>query len=56
MPAAAKSQVPESSDQFMGSYWGQISDTCVSEVVESADAYLFAGTTYTLQTLESTEP
>ncbi|KAL4428395.1 hypothetical protein ABPG75_002484 [Micractinium tetrahymenae] len=41
--SAAKSLVPESSPQYMGTYWGQISTPSVSEVVESADAYLFAG-------------
>jgi hypothetical protein len=42
-PAAAKSLVPESHEQYMGTYWGQISDPCVSEVVESADAQVFVG-------------
>lgn len=41
--SAAKSLVPESNPQYMGTYWGQISTPSVSEVVESADAYLFAG-------------
>jgi pyruvate decarboxylase len=41
--AAAKGLVPESSEQYMGTYWGQISAPYVSEVVESADAYLVAG-------------
>jgi hypothetical protein len=41
--AAAKSLVPESHPQHMGTYFGQISDPCVAEVVESADAYLFCG-------------
>ncbi|KAI7842956.1 hypothetical protein COHA_003462 [Chlorella ohadii] len=41
--AASKGLVPESSEQYMGTYWGQISAPYVSEVVESADAYLVAG-------------
>ncbi|GAB4814493.1 hypothetical protein N2152v2_001539 [Parachlorella kessleri] len=46
MPAA-KSFVPESHPQYMGTYWGQMSSPSAGEVVESADAYLFAGAVFT---------
>lgn len=42
MPAA-KGLLPESHPSCMGTYWGQVSSPCAGEVVESADAYLFAG-------------
>ena len=29
--------------RFLGTYWGQVSTPFCSEVVESCDAYLFAG-------------
>ena len=44
--AAGKGLVPEDHPQYMGTYWGSISQPFVSEVVESADAYLFAGATF----------
>jgi len=39
----AKSFFPETSRQFMGIYWGSASSQGCREVVESSDAYLFAG-------------
>jgi len=39
----AKSFFPENSNQFMGIYWGNASSPGCREVVESSDAYLFAG-------------
>jgi indolepyruvate decarboxylase len=39
----AKSFFPETSPQFMGIYWGSSSSPGCREVVESSDAYLFAG-------------
>lgn len=39
----AKSFFPETSPQFMGIYWGSASSQGCREVVESSDAYLFAG-------------
>lgn len=42
MPSA-KGLVPEHLPRFIGTYWGAVSTTFCSEIVESADAYLFAG-------------
>jgi len=42
MPSA-KGQVPEIHPHFIGTYWGAISTSFCAEIVESADAYLFAG-------------
>ncbi|KAG6629058.1 hypothetical protein CIPAW_14G057300 [Carya illinoinensis] len=42
MPSA-KGLVPESHPHFIGTYWGAISTAFCAEIVESADAYLFAG-------------
>ncbi|KAJ1695160.1 hypothetical protein LUZ63_011858 [Rhynchospora breviuscula] len=42
MPSA-KGMVPEHHPQFIGTYWGAISTNFCGEIVESADAYLFAG-------------
>ncbi|OMO82848.1 hypothetical protein CCACVL1_11731 [Corchorus capsularis] len=42
MPSA-KGLVPENHTQFIGTYWGAISTAFCAEIVESADAYLFAG-------------
>ncbi|KAL4385001.1 hypothetical protein GQ457_15G027720 [Hibiscus cannabinus] len=42
MPSA-KGLVPEHHSRFIGTYWGAVSTTFCSEIVESADAYLFAG-------------
>lgn len=42
MPAA-KGLVPEHHPHFLGTYWGAVSTTFCAEIVESADAYLFAG-------------
>jgi pyruvate decarboxylase len=39
----AKGFFPETSRQFMGIYWGSASSPGCREVVESSDAYLFAG-------------
>lgn len=39
----AKSFFPEKNPQFMGIYWGSASSPGCREVVESGDAYLFAG-------------
>ncbi|KAK9861401.1 hypothetical protein WJX84_001430 [Apatococcus fuscideae] len=47
MPVAvmpnAKGMYPEDAPGFMGTYWGQISSAYCAEIVESSDAYLFAG-------------
>jgi len=42
MPSA-KGQFPETHPHFIGTYWGAISTSFCAEIVESADAYLFAG-------------
>ncbi len=39
----AKGQISEEHPQFIGTYWGCVSSSCTSEIVESADCYLFAG-------------
>ncbi|KAJ0978307.1 hypothetical protein J5N97_013781 [Dioscorea zingiberensis] len=42
MPSA-KGLVPEHHPKFIGTYWGAVSTPFCSEIVESSDAYLFAG-------------
>ncbi|KAJ4970967.1 hypothetical protein NE237_004066 [Protea cynaroides] len=42
MPSA-KGLVPEDHPRFIGTYWGAVSSPCCAEIVESADAYIFAG-------------
>ncbi|XP_065853273.1 pyruvate decarboxylase 2 [Euphorbia lathyris] len=42
MPSA-KGLVPEEHPHFIGTYWGAVSTAFCAEIVESADAYLFAG-------------
>ncbi|XP_057801204.1 pyruvate decarboxylase 1-like [Salvia miltiorrhiza] len=42
MPSA-KGLAPENHPHFIGTYWGAVSTTFCAEIVESADAYLFAG-------------
>ncbi|KAI5059407.1 hypothetical protein GOP47_0025726 [Adiantum capillus-veneris] len=42
MPSA-KGLFPETHPRFMGTYWGAVSMSFCLEIVESADAYLFAG-------------
>ncbi|KAG8377048.1 hypothetical protein BUALT_Bualt09G0127500 [Buddleja alternifolia] len=42
MPSA-KGLVPEHHPHFIGTYWGAVSSAFCAEIVESADAYLFAG-------------
>lgn len=42
MPSG-KGQVPEQHPHFIGTYWGAVSTTFCGEIVESADAYVFAG-------------
>jgi pyruvate decarboxylase len=42
MPSA-KGMVPEHHPRFIGTYWGAVSTAFCAEIVESADAYLFAG-------------
>ncbi|OWM67107.1 pyruvate decarboxylase 1-like [Punica granatum] len=42
MPSA-KGLVPEHHPHFVGTYWGAVSTSFCAEIVESADAYLFAG-------------
>jgi len=39
----AKGRVSESHPHFIGTYWGNVSSPYCAEIVESADAYLFAG-------------
>ncbi len=43
----AKGFFDESAPGFIGTYWGPVSSPGCAEVVESADAYLFAGPTFT---------
>lgn len=40
---SAKGLVPEHHPHFIGTYWGAVSTAFCAEIVESADAYLFAG-------------
>ncbi|CAN6467381.1 unnamed protein product [Victoria cruziana] len=42
MPSA-KGLVPEVLPHFIGTYWGAVSTAFCAEIVESADAYIFAG-------------
>lgn len=42
MPSA-KGFIPEHHPHFIGTYWGAVSTAFCAEIVESADAYLFAG-------------
>ncbi|XP_010253808.1 PREDICTED: pyruvate decarboxylase 1 [Nelumbo nucifera] len=42
MPSA-KGLVPEHHPHFIGTYWGAVSTPFCAEIVESADAYIFAG-------------
>ncbi|GAA0173312.1 decarboxylase [Lithospermum erythrorhizon] len=42
MPSA-KGMVPEYHPNFIGTYWGAVGTPFCAEIVESADAYLFAG-------------
>ncbi|CAH8269717.1 unnamed protein product [Arabidopsis lyrata] len=42
MPSA-KGFVPEDHPHFIGTYWGAVSTLFCNEIVESADAYIFAG-------------
>nr|AAX33299.1 pyruvate decarboxylase 2 [Petunia x hybrida] len=42
MPSA-KGLVPEQHPHFIGTYWGAVGTSYCGEIVESADAYLFAG-------------
>ncbi|XP_027069610.1 pyruvate decarboxylase 1 [Coffea arabica] len=42
MPSA-KGLVPEQHSHFIGTYWGAVSTAFCAEIVESADAYIFAG-------------
>ncbi|XP_078436433.1 pyruvate decarboxylase 1-like [Wolffia australiana] len=42
MPSA-KGLVPEHLPRFIGTYWGAVSTAFCAEIIESADAYLFAG-------------
>lgn len=43
----AKGFVNESSKQYIGTYWGAVSSPGCAEVIESGDAYLFAGPMFT---------
>ena len=42
MPSA-KGMVAETMPRFVGTYWGAVSTAFCAEIVESADAYIFAG-------------
>lgn len=42
MPSG-KGLAPEHHPRFIGTYWGAVSTSFCAEIVESADAYLFAG-------------
>jgi len=46
MPSA-KGLIDETHSQYIGTYWGSVSSPGCGEVVESADAYLFAGPVFT---------
>ena len=46
MPSA-KGLFPETHPHFLGTYWGPVSSPFCMEIVESADAYLFAGPLFT---------
>ncbi|WP_319420545.1 thiamine pyrophosphate-binding protein [Pleurocapsa sp. FMAR1] len=39
----AKGMFPENHTQYIGCYWGQVSSSGCAEIIESCDAYLFAG-------------
>ncbi|MBD3886494.1 pyruvate decarboxylase [Phormidium tenue FACHB-886] len=39
----AKGMFPETHPQYIGCYWGQVSSPGCAEIIESCDAYLFAG-------------
>jgi len=39
----AKSFFPEDHEQFMGTYWGNVSSPFVCEIVESSDLYIYVG-------------
>lgn len=43
----AKGYVREGQEQYIGTYWGSVSSPACGEIVESADAYLFAGPVFT---------
>ncbi|KAI3441407.1 uncharacterized protein J3R85_002313 [Psidium guajava] len=43
MMPSAKGLVPEHHPRLIGTYWGTVSTAFCAEIVESADAYLFAG-------------
>ncbi|MEM0965339.1 MAG: thiamine pyrophosphate-binding protein [Verrucomicrobiota bacterium] len=43
----AKGFFPENHPQYIGTYWGPVSSPGCAEIVESSDAYLFAGPTFT---------
>ena len=43
----AKGFVDESQSQYIGTYWGSVSSPGCSEIIESADTYLFAGPVFT---------
>lgn len=43
MMPSAKGLVPEHHPRFIGTYWGAVSTAFCAEIVESADAYIFAG-------------
>ncbi len=46
MPSA-KGLVDETHAQYMGTYWGAVSSPGCGEIVESSDAYIFAGPVFT---------
>ncbi|MEA3410660.1 MAG: thiamine pyrophosphate-binding protein [Pseudomonadota bacterium] len=43
----AKGYVDETHAQYMGTYWGSVSSPGCGEIVESSDAYVFAGPVFT---------
>jgi pyruvate decarboxylase len=43
----AKGFIPENHPSYIGTYWGSVSSPGTNEIVESADAYLFAGPIFT---------
>lgn len=43
MTPLAKGLVVEQHPHFIGTYWGAVSTSCCAKIIESTDAYLFAG-------------
>ena len=46
MQPAAKGIFNESHEQYIGCFWGSVSDPCCEEIVESADLVIYIGTVF----------